>query len=1395
LAEIGECLVEGADAAESAAVGVYELVARLVEGSEKLGRQWRSIAERRPVYRTFRERQGTVTCGELFIGDNEYKEDLSEMLVCLKGSGAPPAGIIAYYRGLGVEERPTIRQVVRALETLSGQGREAGVSYGRLISALRRLTGKEDTGLVDAPLGGIRVLTCAGTYEPVTGCYWDEDLGQGGRVVKEHCSLLIDGTDKATQALVEWLRGRQGDVVVSLRTIGTFEAAEEPPKVAMTPEVSYLLLPWRQWFQEAAREGSLLREELGRLELAPPLGAMAIVPVESLRVLCRLQGGREVEQSKTWEGPLALASGRDRMYVRVGGRKPEYQATYERIRSMDTAIAREVAYLLGGDAVAGRLGWYVEGLIATLERPTTVLRRLRDSYRQHFLHQYHDQVADPESDELFHEYQRTSRSTKRGEERALELEQQMFALLEERFVRARREQIKGYGYSEFSVFAELLQNAEDAYLQREQLGMEMATPCGVVYRYVKEGETGRVLEVEHEGRPFNYWQHGPRQDRSFSKDVEGVLRSAGSFKPHAAAVGQTEAKAKAIGRFGLGFKSVYLITDCPEIHSGAWHFAIESGCLPRELLPPENLAEDVTRIRLPLRDDAEDLKEAAQLVGLLPFLGMTTQIEFVPLTGDKATLAVKAERLEGPQGGIVELVEISGPGVVRGDAVRLVRCRSGAHAGQLGLLLSQDGTPARWGEVFAQDLYAALPLQARLGCGVAASHRFEVQSGRTHLVDPKGNMERIAEVATLLGGVVEGLCATASADTPLSELLRRFWGVWHWDRGDAECSALGRALASELVRLAGVMKIVPTLNPAKPTSLGQSPRFYFWELPDVFRDAIVDAQVVVQGSGQPATALAPEKVVVEGFATCYRRTCEYVGVTDGEAVVGIGWAEVAAAFQAKAWLAERPGLLTCLAGCLNEDQSRRAGRWLALCRVLGEDGNGKPIKALPGELLPSEFPGVEHLPRRFLRCVSKEYDAASVSLLRCAGLPPQPSADQIREWVQSKNLRSSEAVDILKYLADASRFMEYHELAEVFRAPWFPGRGGRLSTKEAARQELIPDEVLRDEVFRAWLGVVEEREPEPQPPPGPHYDARQVLERLFGWWQAEGRSWTRRYEGRLYPSGRPPALRESFAARDLGERREWMTLLLLASMHTIGRTRLEQHRDFLRRCDDKNWLDVFADGEHDARRWMDVLESYLDDPVGNHDYYQWMKQFVVVFQLSRWLPEYVEAFLQINRITRKFGLDEIIAPRTSALFSGGGPDAPVLTRTLGIGACFALRELTRLRILHQPLAHRYCYLPGARVCAITEMIGCPNLQLLPPADRSSGIHQHIVSHLGENRATFDLGFDLPFLALAEDVDVQVAVLGEALPAGMEGASSGMRSEDGDVIFRTHPLGYVYPIKV
>ena len=1365
LRQLAECLAERAvSASVEAAVEAYGLIEQLLWDSDTLDEEWRRLARRCPVFRAFRSEDKQYTALQIFIGDSKHEADLSSGLVCLRSQSGLPKGILSRYRALGVSDVPTIEQVLAALASFGSAEREESAAYGRLVRTLDELTTGSDSPLNHAPLTDLRVRSCAGTYEPLSRCYWDDDFGHTARVAVPHAVRLIDATDKNTHRLINWVRDRNRHAVTSLRTVARVEMIDEPEPLDLTPELSYLLLPWRQWAQEIVREGSVLAEPLARFGLTPEM-SFEIVAVHRIRARFYLDAGGVIDQAAEWDGPVALGDGARSIFIRppmpqVGSRLDARGAVDE----LDAAIAREVAILLGGRAIFEKLEVCVSEILATLERPSTVLRELRKTYRQHFLHQYHDQVADPKFAELFDEYRRTVPSSKR----AGELEERMHELLAEGFVRARREQIRGYGYDEFSVFAELLQNAEDAYIQRALLRMDMPSSCDIVYRCEEAAERRRVLEVEHHGRPFNYWQHGSQQDRSFSRDVEGVLRSAGSFKPHIASPNARRAEVPTIGRFGLGFKSVYLLTDRPEIHSGAWHFTIEAGCLPQEVPPPDDLAEDVTRFRLPLRPDAEHFQDPSQLIerlrDLLPFVSMIRRLEFHHWASASREFnvvpAIVTDILADSTGFIVERITISDTEASGEDAVKFLRCRSRDHAGQVGILLARDGTPARWDEAFNHDLFAVLPLKAVLGCGVAVSHRFEVQSGRTHLVDPKANAGRVTEVAGLLEGLAKALWTCASASTPLSTVLSRFWALWRWDRGDAECKSLREELARTLVGLAARANIVPTLDPNMPTSLAEGPRFYFVELPESFREAIVAANIAIRVAGIGSVALSPRNVVPDGFAGSYRRACEYAATAPARTLKRVDWDEVAHAFQERAWFAEKPELLSTLAESLSEEQAGKAAGWLALCRVLGHDGNGCPVQMLPSELLAPEFPGCRHIPERFLCRLSSAYSPHALDLLEKAGVRARPSDEDLCNWLLVADLTSMEAIGILGYLAEDDRFLEFRELRTFFRSPWFPTPSGRVSTHEAVDDRLIPDDLLANALFRTWL--IEGGEPPPPPPPPP-LDPREVLENLFAWWRSNGQGWVTRYEARLYPDGQPPSLRTSFSPRDNADRKQWLTLLLLGTLHKLGRVQLEQHRDFLRRCERMGWLDVFADREHDAHRWMQVLEDYLDDPSGRHDYYQWMKQFVEIFQVSRWLSEYVDAILSINRLRDPFALDQILAPRTSAFFSGGGPEAPSLTRALGIGACFVMRELARLGHLQQSLAHRYCYVPSQGVCDLLDALGCSGLEAASRTDQSAAIHRFLAERLGEDRATFDGSFDLPLQAVTSEVKLQMELLRRTLP--------------------------------
>ncbi|HWM99229.1 MAG TPA: hypothetical protein VNO54_19490, partial [Streptosporangiaceae bacterium] len=107
----------------------------------------------------------------------------------------------------------------------------------------------------------------------------------------------------------------------------------------------------------------------------------------------------------------------------------------------------------------------------------------------------------------------------------------------------------GQLYSERTHFIfELIQNAEDA--GATELAFELF---------------GDRLELRHDGRPFT------------EADVRGVCGVGKSAK---------SGDLTAIGKFGIGFKSVYAYTRSPRVYSGDEHFGIENYVRPYAVDPP-----------------------------------------------------------------------------------------------------------------------------------------------------------------------------------------------------------------------------------------------------------------------------------------------------------------------------------------------------------------------------------------------------------------------------------------------------------------------------------------------------------------------------------------------------------------------------------------------------------------------------------------------------------------------------------------------------------------------------------------------------------------------------------------------------------------------------------------
>lgn len=183
----------------------------------------------------------------------------------------------------------------------------------------------------------------------------------------------------------------------------------------------------------------------------------------------------------------------------------------------------------------------------------------------------------------------------------------------------RHGQILSMLYSDpYHFIEELIQNAEDAVARRKD-----ETLSGFVKILISE--TG--ISFFHNGDPFS------------ETDLMAITTFASTTKKGLPGINQ-------IGKFGIGFRSVYGITDNPEIHSGKHHYRITDFEVLEEC-QPRDTEEFTTFIYLPFKPSVSaDFRKLLQerICALNPtFLLFLKQIQQIEIIAEHQSVVISAE--------------------------------------------------------------------------------------------------------------------------------------------------------------------------------------------------------------------------------------------------------------------------------------------------------------------------------------------------------------------------------------------------------------------------------------------------------------------------------------------------------------------------------------------------------------------------------------------------------------------------------------------------------------------------------------------------------------------------------------------------------------------------------
>ena len=966
------------------------------------------------------------------------------------------------------------------------------------------------------------------------------------------------------------------------------------------------------------------------------------------------------------------------------------------------------------------------------------------------------------------------------------------------------EKMRLFGYEPDSVLLELAQNADDALAEAAEIkdGPLPPSACRLLIR-VHEHDGTPTVDVLHWGRPINDTggaSFPAGRERDWNQDLYFMMLMNMSGKP-GEAPGESSSSSTT-GRFGLGFKSVHLISSTPHGVSGFIAFTIAGGLLPQERAVPEETDSLMieghrhrsTRIRLPLRPDVETQTLLDRIFHrfsyarvLLPVFAR--QVREIVVEGGKFSgdHIFDGKPIDGAPGWSVgaecELPNHDGRWrILRFRPADAERKDMGTAALAVGI---REGVPT----AFGQDvpfLWNVAPTSENWGCGYIVNGPFKLDPGRTHVsLDDDTTLRAIRGLGKALGrGLIEIHDVLLDpADASLVTLVNR--------DGRSFLSSLWKVLASGmdnpdtlrrklLLELHGNGRGISSWMAARsvvPSGLSApfSPR-----LPPL--DTGMEWTVASSGLDSSDLCAVLAEIDDDDFKSLVANCC--VVSADVQLLLqplfNPGDAE-------KECIRSRPLHPGDLFSRLAEQWEYRltqtrlhALRPLSQAKVLDLIGSESQYATWRGKLRAKSADGIfqplrnlllENNPRNRTE-VGRDLDEE----FQISGFAPRNRIldpiymESSEDWIVFRWLRKQHCVDakeIVDWYRDleevlrpsAVRYLLYGELQlpvlkhlvlHSSRPPWLRNHDDVCRMLEDLTQEPWRRQRLLGTLFP-------NRPPEPEPSSMSHSDSKTIFQfqPLLEWWDNEANrdKVITKYEMNAWPEW----LRRGGIANGLRTDSEdhWFALLVLGACRGLGRTHDIQHRNFLQWIYEKEWWNTFLSSD-DADAWMKALRDWQDESSSElKKYSYWMSLFPSIYQISRYRDVYVDLLKLAEHPEKMYRVTCLLAPQDDEALTGTGTRFDAPSAPLDMGLHWVLRELVRLEVVEGKHLFPDCWVPSERVLRLLETLGLDR-----PDDGTSNqekaraIHDFLVVKLGTEIPNLHLSFDIPLRHVDENKDLR-----------------------------------------
>ncbi|WPL17963.1 hypothetical protein Thiowin_03011 [Thiorhodovibrio winogradskyi] len=942
---------------------------------------------------------------------------------------------------------------------------------------------------------------------------------------------------------------------------------------------------------------------------------------------------------------------------------------------------------------------------------------------------------------------------------------------------AYREKLDQLQYQKSSIPFELFQNADDA---ASELGELEAFPHGD--RDIPQDARRFVIDIHQDSIRFMHWGRPvnargpagfPSADRGFGLDLQKMLVLSASDKPLAEQV---------TGQFGLGFKSVFLACDQPRLLSGRLALNIVSGILPQPRDDLHNLRKVLdhyalpnsrlsgTLIELPAVDpniQPQILDRFERLAGLLSVFAIAIrEISLVRNVSSQRFCWEPESPL--PTVPAIEFGKLRLRDKSWGAETNAICIRT-----RYGAVLLAIG-PGGWRPLpnNTPNIWVTAPLCEPTGFGFACSAAFDLDTGRVNLaINRQKNIGLAQQLGAEVGDALTALLMASQANWPdfrkilgldpnqaAHDFWLRFWQCLTQsclEQTDASTHQVLRELALALLhRLSANSKAIPNGLPGDLQAMIDRADARFRLSKKLCDERIV---AVLANWESFARKYPRQQIVSEEIGKILKAGHQSGHMADP---IPLGLSALLALPEGLRLAPPDVQALGAIHELTEEDREWQDpkgkvqplleklkfrtlnNKWQPATDLLaGVGANKDSDEPLRYDLAPDS------------RRLHPEYwtgmaDRQGLAFFFLARGFLKADTNELAQWILSAQTETEKRA-ALRYIVDGKLGGDVAD--EVRGQRWLEHvlqQTDLLNAFEAAeitklKRLLATDTEIDD------LGT---ESPETLLPPPTHsLSLKEALHRIFDWWDKEGKSHEQQHREKLYPLGKL-----NFSVDDGSrkiDRDFWLTLLALGAFQSMGRTHEIQHRGFIEHCQHKNWWQIFAnkDPKLCPDQWMDVIEQYADGQHDDEQWSQWIAYFPRLYRFRRWMDDYVDLFLSIDRFNQDFTLDQLLTPKANPHFQGGGIEAPPLIRTLRVGGPLIIRELLYQKIITNPLAIPHAYAPIQR---IKDWFG----QFDEIVETSNDIYDLLVKHLDEQRATFNGAYDIPLRLISLDQTLELRIL-------------------------------------